>query len=73
MKLSRGMYHWDDPRSDVGIEVIKVSYEGKDYSKVKAKLFNKRNGIVYDSTLKNYKLYHKNISHWKRYNDNLDN
>ncbi len=49
--------------SDLVITIIKVRYRADDYFKAKAKISNRYNGIIYQN--KNYKIYYKNISHWK--------
>jgi hypothetical protein len=63
--MTAGFYETDN--SDLEVQVIRVTYRdpaGK-YVKVKVNLFNKHNGIQYESN-RNYKLYTKNITHWKR-------
>jgi intracellular septation protein A len=54
----------DHPSSDLAVHILKIYFQNDKYYKVKATLFNKINGIVYQTN--NFKLYKKNISHWKR-------
>ena len=65
MIITKGLYVTDN--TDLLIEVINIPYQNTEYIKMKVNLSNKRNGIVYE-TRKNYKVYRKNIPHWKRYN-----
>ena len=54
MKLIKGCTYTCDT-SDLAIKVLNhVYYSGKGYVKFKGLLYNKRNGIVYET--KNYKL-----------------
>lgn len=52
--------------SDLAVEVLKVRRisEEKDYVKFIGILYNKKNGIIYES--KNYKVKLSNIQHWKK-------
>lgn len=63
MRLTKGTYTTDN--SDLKVEVIKVSYQTPEYARIKINLYNKYNGIVYE-TRKNYKVLKKNISHWRK-------
>ena len=58
-----GLYVTDN--SDLVIDVIKSSYWNNRYIKIKINLYNKHNGILYESRT-NYKVYWENISHWRR-------
>jgi len=49
--------------SDLAVYVIKILHRGDDYIKAKLKVFNKHNGIVYDSC-RRYNLFYKNIDNW---------
>ena len=48
---------------DLAVDVIKVSYYNDTYIKFKGLLYNKKNGIPYET--KNYKVYYDMISHWR--------
>ena len=61
--LTKGFYIADN--SDLLIEVFYIPYQNSEYSKVKLNIFNKYNGIAYESR-KNYKLIHSKIDHWKK-------
>jgi len=50
--------------SDLAIKILKVQYRSDNYTKVKAMLYNRINGIVYEHR-SNYKLIHHRIRHWK--------
>ena len=63
MRLTRGTYTTDN--SDLAVEVIKVSYQTSEYARIKINLYNKYNGIVYE-TRSNYKVIKKRIAHWKK-------
>jgi len=43
--------------SDLAFTVLSLYHVAEDYTKAKIKLFNKKNGIVYE--IKGYKLSHK--------------
>ena len=58
--LSGNTYTADN--TDLAIFIEKVRYRGDEYIKVKGKVFNKYNGIVYER--KNLKLYYRLIGHW---------
>jgi len=62
MNITKGTYVSDN--SDLKVEIIKVRYQNDEYIKVKAALTNKHNGIFYE--MKNYKIYRKDIQHWKK-------
>ena len=55
MKIHAGVTYTNDI-SDLAVTITKVYYESKDYFKVKATIFNKRNKIIYET--KNFKLEH---------------
>lgn len=61
MYLTKGK--WESNKSDLLVEIIKVSYRSKDYTKVKLNLFHKKYGYLYEFR-SNYKLYHTKIDHW---------
>jgi hypothetical protein len=52
--------------SDIMVYVIKVYYQSDSYIKFKASLYYKNTGFIIET--KNYKVYKKNIKHWKLYN-----
>lgn len=66
MILLKGYYTADN--SDLLVRIDRIAYADPNdkYFKVKLSLINKSNGIEYERC-KNYKLYQKNIGHWKRY------
>lgn len=59
--------HYESPRSDLHVEIHKVQYQNGEYAKVKLTLSHKDYGYVYELR-KNYKLYFKNIYHWRKVN-----
>ena len=68
---SRGKYHCG---TDCYVDVIRVYHvSDKGYVKLKAKMVNKRNGIVYPLKFGTWgmastiKLQLKDIQHWERY------
>lgn len=63
MNLVQGAYYETD-NSDLLMYIIKIRYKNDDYVKVKMTISNKINGIEYQT--KTFKLYWKNIIHWKR-------
>lgn len=63
MQLTRGT--WTADNSDLNVEILKVSYQKDTYARIKINLYNKHNGIVYE-TRANYKVWKKNITHWKK-------
>ena len=63
MNIIKGTTYTSD-NSNIAVEILKIQYKSKDYTKVKAKIFNKDNGIVYESRT-SYKLIHSQIQHWK--------
>ena len=61
--LRRGFTYTAD-NTDLKVKIINIRYQNDKYARVKLTLVNKRNGIVYEVN-KNYKIYKKNITHWK--------
>lgn len=66
MKILRSGVRYSADNTDLIADIIKVQYQTEEYAKVKMNLINKKNGIVYE-VRRNYKIYKKNITHWKRY------
>ena len=62
MNITEGDYITDN--SDLLVRIYKVHYRGDGYIKAVLSLFNKRNNIHYET--KNYKIYLKNVTHWKK-------
>jgi len=63
MKLVKGG-RYTTTNSDLFIDVLAIYHEDDLTIKVKVRLKNKHNGIVYEE--RNRRLYKKLISHWKR-------
>ena len=61
MRIKIGHYEADN--SDLAIDIFKIRYQSDKYAKVKATLYNKKNGIIYET--KNYKLMKDLIKHWR--------
>ncbi len=61
VKIVKGVYTADN--SDLAMKIIDVRYQSSVYAKVKATLYNKINGIFYET--KNYKLIKEQIKHWR--------
>lgn len=64
MNIRKGFYATDN--SDLLINVVNVAYQNDEYVKAKIQLSNKKNGIVYDTRPKYYKILKNNITHWFR-------
>ena len=62
--LRPGSYYTDN--SDLIIKIKTIGYQNEEYAKVKCILVNKNNGIIYSDRYRYYKVYKKNITHWKR-------
>lgn len=63
MELKSGIDYITD-NSDLLFRVHKVQYINDECYKVKGSIFNKRNGIHYET--KNYKLLKSRIQHWRK-------
>lgn len=50
--------------SDLLVKIVKVQYQCDEYFKAKIMLFNKNNGIFYETI--NVKLYKEKIGHWRK-------
>ena len=64
MYLTAGDYITNN--SDLMVTILKVRFRHPDYTKVRAILSNRYNGIEYET--KNYKIYNNWTSHWKKIN-----
>jgi hypothetical protein len=63
MTLSRGGTYTNET-SDLAITIKNIYYENSKCYKVKAVIFNKRNGIIYED--KSFVLLKENLKSWKR-------
>ena len=63
MLLSRGGTYTNET-TDLAITIKNIHYENSEYYKVRAIIFNKKNGTVYEH--KQYKLLKENLKSWKR-------
>ena len=62
MKRLKGLYVTDN--SSLVVDVISCGYYNEEYAKIKINLYSK-SGLLYESR-KNYKVWWKNIEHWRR-------
>lgn len=63
MILSTGATYTNNT-TDLAITIKNIHYESAVYYKVRAVIFNKKNGIVYEN--KHYKLLKSNIKSWRK-------
>ena len=63
MTLSRGGTYTNEV-SDLAITIKNIYYENSECYKVKAVIFNKRNGTIYED--KAFVLLKENLKSWKR-------
>jgi hypothetical protein len=63
MTLSRGGTYTNEV-SDLAITIKNIYYENSELYKVKAVIFNKRNGTIYED--KAFVLLKENLKSWKR-------
>ena len=63
MDIDKGKYYTDN--SDLIIQIHVIHYKAEDYIKCKASLIEKYKGQIVET--KNYKIYYRNIKHWKPY------
>lgn len=67
MNIRKGFYTTEN--SDLLIHIVNVAFQNEIYVKAKIILSNKRNGIIYDTRPKYYKVLKENITHWFRTDD----